>query len=196
MVIYLRLNKLLLEEWERNPHSLLYVRGIMAEKKKIAEVVSELLDGFLEEHGLELYHTDFRKEGKDWYLNVYIDIAEAVRKENEKNGEVRYVSTDDCEEVSNYLSEKLDEVDPIEQNYMLQVSSPGMDRELYEQKDFDRFTGELVDIKLYKAEDGSKVVTGTLAGKRDGEIIIVDEKGNERSFTEKDVAKTCLAIVF
>ena len=186
----------MLEEWERNPHSLLYVRGIMAEKKKIAEVVSELLDGFLEEHGLELYHTDFRKEGKDWYLNVYIDIAETVRKENEKNGVVRYVSTDDCEEVSNYLSEKLDEVDPIEQNYMLQVSSPGMDRELYEQKDFDRFTGELVDIKLYKAEDGSKVVTGTLAGKRDGEIIIVDEKGNERSFTEKDVAKTCLAIVF
>ena len=186
----------MLEEWERNPHSLLYVRGIMADKKKITEVVREVLDGFLAEHGLELYHTEFRKEGKDWYLNVFIDIAEAVREENEKNGEVRYVSTDDCELVSNYLSEKLDDLDPIEQNYVLQVSSPGMDRELYEQKDFDRFRGELVDVKLYRAEDGNKLVTGTLVGKRDGEIVIADEKGNERSFAEKDVAKTCLAIVF
>ena len=168
----------------------------MADKKRITEVVGELLEGFLGKHGLELYHTEFRKEGKDWYLNVFIDIAEAVRDENERNGEVRYVSTDDCEVVSGYLSEKLDEVDPIEQNYVLQVSSPGMDRELYEQKDFDRFTGELVDVKLYRAEDGNKLVTGTLVGKKDGCIVITDENGNERSFAEKDVAKTCLAIVF
>ncbi len=164
--------------------------------KKITEIVSEVLDGFLAEHGLELYHTEFRKEGRDWYLNVFIDIAEAMRIENEKNGEVRYVSTDDCEIVSDFLSEKLDELDPIEQNYVLQISSPGMDRELYEQKDFDRFCGELVDVKLYKAEDGNKLVTGTLVGKKDGCIVIADEKGNERSFAEKDVAKTCLAIVF
>ena len=168
----------------------------MAEKKKITEVVEELLGGFLVEHGLELYHTEFRKEGKDWYLNVFIDIAEAVREENEKNGEVRYVSTDDCEIVSDYLSEKLDEIDPIEQNYVLQVSSPGMDRELYEQKDFDRFRGEQVDVKLYRSEDGSKLVTGTLVGLKDGCVVITDENGNERSFAEKDVAKTCLAIVF
>ena len=168
----------------------------MTEKKKITEIVANVLDGFLGEHGLELYHTEFRKEGKDWYLNVFIDIAEAVREENEKNGEVRYVSTDDCETVSDYLSEKLDELDPIEQNYMLQVSSPGMNRELYEQKDFDRFTGELVDVKLYKSEDGNKMITGTLAGKKDGSIVIIDEAGNERSFDEKNVAKTCLAVVF
>ena len=119
-----------------------------------------------------------------------------MREENEKNGEVRYVSTDDCEIVSDYLSEKLDEIDPIEQNYVLQVSSPGMDRELYEQKDFDRFRGELVDVKLYRSEDGSKLVTGTLVGLKDGCVVITDENGNERSFAEKDVAKTCLAIVF
>lgn len=177
-------------------HSLFYVRGNMADKKKITEVVEGLLDGFLDEHGLELYHTEFRKEGKDWYLNVFIDIAEAVREENEKNGEVRYVSTDDCEVVSDFLSDKLDELDPIEQNYVLQVSSPGMDRELYEQKDFDRFCGELVDVKLYRAEDGNKLVTGTLVGKKDGFIVIADEKGKEMKFAEKDVAKTNLAVVF
>jgi ribosome maturation factor RimP len=172
------------------------IRGNMADKKKITEIVAEVLEGFLAEHGLELYHTEFRKEGKDWYLNVFIDIAEDVRNENEKNGEVRYVSTDDCETVSDYLSDKLDELDPIEQNYMLQVSSPGMDRELYEQKDFDRFTGELVDVKLYRAENGNKLVTGTLVGRKDGFIVIADENGCERSFAEKDVAKTCLAVIF
>ncbi len=168
----------------------------MAEKRKITDIVAGLLDGFLGEHGLELYHTEFRKEGKDWYLNVYIDISEAVRRENEKNGEVRYISTDDCEIVSDYLSGRLDELDPIEQNYVLQVSSPGMDRELYEQKDFDRFTGELVDVRLYRSESGNKLVTGRLAGKKDGFVVLTDEKGNEMKFAEKDVAKTCLAVVF
>ena len=169
----------------------------MADKKeKITDIVRDVLSGFLSENGLELYHTDFRKEGKDWYLNVFIDIAEDVRLENEKNGEVRYVSTDDCELVSDYLSEKLDELDPIEQNYMLQVSSPGMDRELYEQKDFDRFCGELVDVKLYRSKDGIKEIQGTLKGLVDGCIIITDDDGNERSFDRKDVAKTCLAVVF
>ena len=169
----------------------------MAGKKdRITDLVAEVLDVFLSEHGLELYHTEFRKEGKDWYLNVFIDIAEAVREENERKGEVRYVSTDDCEIVSDFLSGKLDELDPIEQNYVLQVSSPGMDRELYEQKDFDRFEGELVDVRLYKGEHGQKVVTGTLVGKRDGFIVIADEKGNERQIAEKDAAKTCLAVVF
>ena len=169
----------------------------MAEKKeKITGLVEDVLKDFLDENGLELYHTDFRKEGKDWYLNVFIDIAEKVRNDNEKDGTVRYVSTDDCELVSDYLSDKLDELDPIEQNYMLSVSSPGMDRELYEQKDFDRFAGELVDIRLYRAKDGQKEIQGTLVGLSDGVITIRDEEGTERSFDEKDVAKTCLAVVF
>ena len=169
----------------------------MAGKKdKITGIVTEMLTGFLGDHGLELYHTDFRKEGKDWYLTVFIDIAESVREENEKSGIMRYVSTDDCELVSDYLSEKLDEADPIEQNYVLQVSSPGMDRELYEQKDFDRFKGELVDVKLYRNQDGRKEFTGTLEEKRDGKIYIADEDGTVREFAESDVAKTCLAVVF
>lgn len=197
MVKFISLNKLLLKSGRENPHSLSYVRGNMADKKeKITALVSDVLSDFLDENGLELYHTDFRKEGKDWYLNVYIDIAEAVRNENEKNGVIRYVSTDDCELVSGYLSDRFDDLDPIEQNYMLQVSSPGMDRELYEQKDFDRFAGELVDVKLYRASNGKKEIQGTLKGLVDGNIIITDEEGNERSFSSRDVAKTCLAVVF
>ena len=182
------------EEWVGKPHSFSYVRG--NSMKKITELVQEVLAGFLDENGLELYHTDFRKEGKDWHLSVIIDIAESVREENSRNGVERYVSTDDCELVSGYLSDRLDELDPIEQNYILEVGSPGMDRELFEQKDFDRFAGELVDVKLYRSKDGVKEVQGTLKGLVDGNIVITDEDGTERSFDRKEVAKTCLAVVF
>jgi|GEM_PF-15910 len=160
-------------------------RGKDVKKDKIVDLVKQELSGFLEENGMELYHAEFKKEGAEWYLNVYIDVTED-----------RYVSTDDCEKVSEYLSARLDELDPIEQNYVLQVSSPGLDRELYEQKDFDRFAGELVDLRLYRPVDGSKDYTGTLVGLANGQITIKDEEGNELSFDKKDVAKTKLAVVF
>ncbi len=91
-------------------------------KKKISELVKELTGDFLLENGLELYHCEFVKEGRDWFLRVYID----------KHDPDSYVSTDYCEMVSRFLSDRLDEEDPIAQNYYLEVSSPGMDRILYE----------------------------------------------------------------
>ena len=73
-------------------------------KKKITELIEEISEEFLRENRLELYFCEFVKEGKDWFLRVYIDKAEAGRDD--------YVSTDDCELVSRFLSEKLDEIDP------------------------------------------------------------------------------------
>ncbi len=154
-------------------------------KIQVKDIVSGILSGFLEEHGLELYHTEFRKEGKEWYLSVFID---------RKDGE--YVSTDDCETVSRYLSEELDKTDPIPQNYYLMVSSPGMDRQLYEQKDYDRFTGEVVDVRLYKSFEGSKEYQGTLLGLTGGEVIIRTEDNRELKFPLEQVSKTCLAVIF
>ena len=84
-------------------------------KIRIKELVAEELAGFLGENGLELYNVEFIKEGKDWFLRVYID-----RTDDSSGG----ISTDDCEKVSRYLSARLDELDPIEQNYYLEVSSP------------------------------------------------------------------------
>ena len=81
-------------------------------KKKISELVKELTGDFLLENGLELYHCEFVKEGRDWFLRVYID----------KHDPDSYVSTDDCEMVSRFLSDRLDEEDPIAQNYYLEVS--------------------------------------------------------------------------
>ena len=125
-------------------------------KKKVTEIAEELLADFLEHEGYELYHSEFVKEGSDWFLRIYIDLKQ------DESGEERYVSTDDCEKVSRFLSEKLDESDPIEQNYYLEVSSPGMDRPLITPEHYARYVGEEVEIRLYKAIDGVKNIQGTL----------------------------------
>ena len=91
-------------------------------KKKIKDIVAEELEDFLKENGYELYNVEFVKEGKDWFLRVYIDKVPAADAPEEEN----YISTDDCETISRYLSERLDETDPIPQNYYLEVSSPGL----------------------------------------------------------------------
>lgn len=157
-------------------------------KKKITDLVEELTSEFLLQNGLELYHCEFVKEGKDWFLRVYIDKA-GDESEN-------YVSTDDCETVSRFLSQKLDEEDPISQNYYLEISSPGMDRILYKEKDFARFKGQMVDVSLYKAFEGKKLFSGKLVGLIDGQVTITDEKDNELKFPAEQVASTRLAVVF
>ena len=163
-------------------------------KKKITEIVEEITADFLAENGLELYNSEFVKEGKDWFLRVYIDRQQ--EEETEDKEEV-YVSTDDCEKVSRFLSEELDRLDPIEQNYYLEVSSPGLDRELIKEKDFIRFCGRLVDISLYKAIDGKKTYQGILKGlTEDNSIVITYEKEEESEFPREQVAKARLAVIF
>ena len=163
-------------------------------KKKITEIVEEITADFLAENGLELYNSEFVKEGKDWFLRVYIDRQQ--EEETEDKEEV-YVSTDDCEKVSRFLSEELDRLDPIEQNYYLEVSSPGLDRELIKERDFIRFCGRLVDISLYKAIDGKKTYQGILKGlTEDNSIVITDEKEEEIEFPREQVAKARLAVIF
>ena len=162
--------------------------------KTITEIVEEITADVLAENGLELYNSEFVKEGKDWFLRVYIDRQQ--EEETEDKEEV-YVSTDDCEKVSRFLSEELDRLDPIEQNYYLEVSSPGLDRELIKEKDFIRFCGRLVDISLYKAIDGKKTYQGILKGlTEDNSIVITDEKEEEIEFPREQVAKARLAVIF
>ena len=184
-------------------------------KKKITEIIEEISAEFLAQNGLELYNSEFVKEGRDWFLRVYIDkmqeaqeaakaeiaaaserAAEAAEGADEAPLPSLYVSTDDCEKVSRFLSAELDRIDPIEQNYYLEVSSPGMDRTLLKDKDFARFVGEIVDISLYKALNGQKSFRGKLVGIEDGNIVITDEKENRTEFPREQVAKTKLAVIF
>ena len=197
-------------------------------KKKITDIIEEISEDFLAQNGLELYNCEFVKEGRDWFLRVYIDktaeaaaaaaAAEATAVKASENAAAaakettnaaaaaetdenapalsQYVSTDDCEKVSRFLSAELDRIDPIEQNYYLEVSSPGMDRALLKDKDFQRFSGEIVDVSLYKALDGKKTYQGRLLGIENEKIIITDEKDKRIEFPREQVAKTKLAIIF
>ena len=157
-------------------------------KNRIKELVAGELAGFLKKNGYELYNVEFIKEGKDWFLRVFIDRVEDAEGEG--------IGTDDCEKVSRYLSARLDELDPIEQNYYLEVSSPGIDRALIRDSDYVRFAGRLVDVTLYQGMNGRKTLFGKLAGIEDGKLVIIDEKENRTEIPMEKVAKTRLAVLF
>lgn len=155
-------------------------------KKKVKEAAGELLEGFLEEHSLELFNIEFVKEGRERYLRVYIDKPE-------ESGE--YVSIDDCELVSRYLSDRLDEVDLIEENYYLEVSSPGLDRPLLKDSDYVRYAGRIVDISLYKAIDGQKLISGELISLKDGIVTVETQPGKKMEIPMEQISKTKLAVI-
>ena len=141
------------------------------------------------------------KEGRDWFLRVYIDKVQDAEQE-----EQAYISTEDCEKVSRFLSEKLDEADPIEQNYYLEVSSPGMDRPLVRPEHYERYVGEEVEIRLYKAMDGVKNIQGILESfdRENGVVTVKAQIPRKGGKTEEivyelalsDIAKANLAVVF
>ncbi|MBR0596763.1 ribosome maturation factor RimP [Sinanaerobacter chloroacetimidivorans] len=157
-------------------------------KSKIKDLVAQELETFLQENGYELYNVEFVKEAKDWFLRVYIDRAQGAPGGG--------ISTDDCEKVSRFLSARMDELDPIEQNYYLEVSSPGMDRALLKESDYARFAGNIVDVTLYQGMNGKKVITGKLEGLFDGIIVLLDEKNNKIEIPMEKAAKTKLAVIF
>jgi ribosome maturation factor RimP len=120
-------------------------------KKNIEETVTELVLPIVLSKSFELVDVEFVKEGTNWYLRIYID----------KEGGI---NIDDCQSVSEDLSQKLDEIDPIKQSYFLEVSSPGLERQLKREKDFEKFKGETVEVKLYQPFEGKKVFEGELIG--------------------------------
>ncbi len=155
----------------------------MAKPNNTESKVLPILEPIIAEKGLELVDLEFVKEGVNWYLRVYID----------KDGGV---NIDDCEAVSRALEVKLDEKDPIEQAYILEVSSPGIDRPLKKDADFVKYQGEIIDVKLYKAQDGSKQYHGKLLGLENGVLSIEEENGTIVKFEQKDIASVRLAVIF
>ena len=132
---------------------------------KVEEIVEKLAEKIAEPLGIMIYDVEFKKEGSDYYLRVYID------REDEP------VSIDDCEAVSRPLSDVLDEEDPIDQGYYLEVSSPGLERKLKKQRDFDRFAGENVCVSFYGSYEGNKSLEGKLISRNNEitEIEVEDE---------------------
>ncbi|WP_407397515.1 ribosome maturation factor RimP [Anaerovibrio sp.] len=129
--------------------------------KLIEDTVEKIVEELLEGTNIELVAVEYVRE-KDWYLRVFID----------KEGGIEL---DDCQELSGRLGDILDEKDVIKGAYMLEVSSPGLDRELKKEKDFRREQGKKVDVSLYVAVDGNKVLVGVLNG-YDGDNVTIDEQ--------------------
>lgn len=154
--------------------------------KKVTEVVEELVIPILTELQLELVEVEYVKEGKSWFLRVYIDKETGV-------------DIEDCGNVSEKLSEKLDEVDPISQNYFLEVSSPGAERPLKKDKDFYNAIGKNVYIKTYEPILDEKEFEGILIA-FDGQEVTIEIKIKTRKKTVvipyDKVAKARLAISF
>lgn len=144
--------------------------------ESVKNVVSKLAQPIAEELGCEYVDTEYSKQGKDWLLTVYID--------KQPGG----VTIEDCEKVSRALETVLDERDPIPGAYTLVVSSPGLDRPLKTERDFDRAMGTVIDVKLYKPFMGTKEYAGTLISASAGGFTIQDGD-REISFTMDEVAK-------
>ena len=150
---------------------------------KIEETVWQIAEPIANENGLEIYDVEFKKEGSDYFLRVFIDREEGV-------------SIDDCEAVSRPLSDALDEADPISEGYYLEVSSPGIERQLKRQKDFDRFCGENISVKLFRAVNGTKQLTAKLVSRNDEKLTVEIETGETVEIDNKDVAVVRLAVDF
>lgn len=150
-------------------------------REHIEELVAAEVEEIIAGTALELVDVEYVRE-RNWYLRVFID----------KQGGV---DLEDCQAVSEKLSKILDEKDPISDNYLLEVSSPGLDRVLKKEKDFVRYQGRDVDIHFFKPHNGTKLLTAVLKG-RDGDVLTVSYDETEETLDMKDISQIRLHIDF
>lgn len=155
----------------------------MAKREEYEQKTEQLLEPILKENNFELYDVEFVKEAGTFYLRAFID----------KEGGI---NINDCEIVSRRLSDLLDEKDFIPDAYILEVSSPGLGRQLKKDKHFEKSIGEEVEIKLFKAIDKQKEFTGFLERFNDEVIVISDEKEQELEFERSNIASVRLVVNF
>ncbi len=140
---------------------------------KTEEKVLALARPIAQENGCYVYDIEYVKEGKSFFLRVYVD------KKDDR------ISIDECEIISRALSTALDEADPIKENYLLEVSSPGIERKLRNPEHFEMYLGETVDIGLFKSINGEKSVTGLLKSFLDG-CITIELQGEDVSIMQSE----------
>ncbi len=151
-------------------------------REHIEELIANEVEQIIAGTSLELVDVEYVRE-KNWYLRVFID----------KDGGV---DLEDCQRVSEKLSKVLDEKDPIQDNYLLEVSSPGLDRILKKDKDFVRYAGRSVDIHFFKPYQGAKDIVADLVHKNEDGTITVRIDDHEEQLTMKDISQIRLHIDF
>ena len=148
---------------------------------KVTDLTAQLAQPLAQAVGCSLWDVEYVKEAGTWFLRVYIDKPGGI-------------SIEDCEAVSRPLSDKLDEVDPIEGSYTLEVSSAGADRALKKPEHFQQFMGREVEVRLYRPRDGRKEHVGILTGYDEAGAVTVDVAGTPTTFEKKELAQVRLYV--
>ena len=138
----------------------------------IEEKVEKLVKPIIEENGYDLYDVEYAKEGKNYFLRIYIDKPDGI-------------DLKDCEKVNDLINELLDTEDYIKEQYFLEVSSPGIERNLRKEKHLEQNIGNEVYIKLFqKDENGKKEYEGILTGFDNENIILEDIKIERKNIAQ------------
>ena len=137
--------------------------------------VWEIAEPIAQELGLVIWDIRFVKEGADWFLRIFID----------KDGGVGIT---DCENMSRAIDKPLDEADPIEQSYCLEVSSPGIERDLKRDSHFEQCTGMKIKVKLIRPLDGQREFSGVLESYDAGNVQIKFEDGSGLMINKKEAS--------
>ena len=155
----------------------------MSQREQYEKKTEELILPILDEKGFELVDVEYVKEGQDYFLRAYIDKPGGI-------------TIDDCVAVSREMNVLLDELDYVEGAYTFEVSSPGLGRPLKKARDFERSLGQEVEIRTYKAIDGSKEFYGILHAYDDDSVTVLSEDNEEVTFNKSDIALIRLAFDF
>ena len=154
----------------------------MSKREDYEHRAEALLLPIVEQFGFELVDVEYVKEGGTWYLRGYVDKPGGI-------------TINDCEAVSRQFSDRMDEEDFIPDSYVMEISSPGLDRPLKKPKDFERSIGKKVEIRTYRPVDHCKEFVGTLIS-YDDDTVTVETEGQNRVFDRKDIALVRLYIEF
>ena len=147
----------------------------MADKSNTVSRVQQIVEPFARELGLDIWDIRFLKEGTDWYLRIFID----------KEGGI---SIDDCVDLTHAITKPLDDADPISQSYTLEVSSPGIERELVKDEHFAKFIGSAVMMRLIRPIEKVRDFSGTLKAYEDGKITVELTDGSELTVLKKETS--------
>lgn len=149
---------------------------------EITDRVKELLSGYLDTNGIELVDIIYRREQSGMVLRVLVDTPSGI-------------TIDECEGVNNYLNGLLDKEDAIKERYILEVSSPGLDRPIKSDRDFERSIGKALELTTYEPIDGRKAHEGLLVG-MDKEKIVIESEGVSTVIPRVKIAMARLKIDF
>ena len=149
---------------------------------EVTDRVREILEDYSKEHGIELIDIIFRPEGSGLVLRIVADTLEGIR-------------VSECADLNNYLSEALDKEDFIQDRYTIEVSSPGLDRPIKTDRDFERSMGKDLELTTFEAIDGRKTHEGLLIG-MDKEDIVIEHQGVSTVIPRTKIALARLRIEF